>query len=147
LFHKILPFAVHKTNRELLRVLASDPTNKVIQEITARTPYRRLEIYWAPLKTIEEIIARVAPQKNEFLQLLEETGQVLADIEDKETEVLDEQALDEEINKSLLVNLFEGCLIEAVRKDASDIHIIPNGKSTVDIYFRIDGKLQLWLRQ
>ena len=147
LFHKILPFAVHKTNRDLLRVLTSDPTNKVIQEITTRTPYRRLEVYWAPLRTIEEIIARVAPQKNEFLQLLEEAGQVLSDIEEPDKDILDEQALDEEINKSLLVNLFEGCMIEAVRKDASDIHIIPNGKSTVDIFFRIDGKLQLWLRQ
>jgi type IV pilus assembly protein PilB len=138
---------LYKTNRDLLRVLTSDPTNKVIQVITTRTPYRRLEVYWAPLRTIEEIIARVAPQKNEFLQLLEEAGQVLSDIEEPDKDILDEQELDEEINKSLLVNLFEGCMIEAVRKDASDIHIIPNGKSTVDIFFRIDGKLQLWLRQ
>ncbi len=147
LFHKILPFGVHKSNRDLLRVLATDPTNKVIQEITTRTQFRRLEIYWAPQKTIEDIIARVAPQKNEFLQLLEEAGQIVNEAVTQEVEVLDEQALDEEINKSLLVNLFEGCLIEAVRRDASDVHIIPFGKDAVDIFFRIDGKLQLWLRQ
>lgn len=147
LFHKILPFGVHKNNRDLLRVLATDPTNKVIQEITTRTQFRRLEIYWAPQKTIEDIIARVAPQKNEFLQLLEEAGQIVNEAVTQEVEVLDEQALDEEINKSLLVNLFEGCLIEAVRRDASDVHIIPFGKDAVDIFFRIDGKLQLWLRQ
>ncbi|MDY0382105.1 MAG: GspE/PulE family protein [Candidatus Cloacimonadaceae bacterium] len=147
LFHKILPFGVHKSNRDLLRVLATDPTNKVIQEITTRTQFHRLEIYWAPQKTIEDIIARVAPQKNEFLQLLEEAGQIVNEAVTQEVEVLDEQALDEEINKSLLVNLFEGCLIEAVRRDASDVHIIPFGKDAVDIFFRIDGKLQLWLRQ
>ncbi len=147
LFHKILPFGVHKSNRDLLRVLATDPTNKVIQEITTRTQFHRLEIYWAPQKTIEDIIARVAPQKNEFLQLLEEAGQIVNEAVTQEVEVLDEQALDEEINKSLLVNLFEGCLIEAVRRDASDVHIIPFGKNSVDIFFRIDGKLQLWLRQ
>ncbi len=147
LFHKILPFGVHKSNRDLLRVLATDPTNKVIQEISTRTQFRRLEIYWAPQKTIEDIIARVAPQKNEFLQLLEEAGQIVNEAVTQEVEVLDEQALDEEINKSLLVNLFEGCLIEAVRRDASDVHIIPFGKDAVDIFFRIDGKLQLWLRQ
>ena len=147
LFHKILPFGVHKSNRDLLRVLATDPTNKVIQEITTRTQFHRLEIYWAPQKTIEDIIARVAPQKNEFLQLLEEAGQIVNEAATQEVEVLDEQALDEEINKSLLVNLFEGCLIEAVRRDASDVHIIPFGKDAVDIFFRIDGKLQLWLRQ
>ncbi|MDD4148054.1 MAG: GspE/PulE family protein, partial [Candidatus Cloacimonetes bacterium] len=147
IYHKIIPFGVHKTNRDILRVLTTDPTNKVIQEITSRTQFRRLEIFWAPQKTVEDIIARVAPQKNEFLQLLEEAGQVVSDMVTPEKEVLDEQALDEEINKSLLVNLFEGCLIEAVHRDASDIHIIPFGKSSVDIFFRIDGKLQLWMRQ
>ncbi|MFA5672277.1 MAG: GspE/PulE family protein, partial [Synergistaceae bacterium] len=147
LFHKILPFGLQKGSRDILKVLASDPTNQVIQEITSRTQFKRLEIVWAPVKTIDEIIERVAPQKNEFLQLLEEAGQVLGDLEENKTVELDEQELDEEINKSLLVNLFEGCLIEAVRKDASDIHIIPSGKTSADIYFRIDGKLQLWLRQ
>ncbi len=68
-------------------------------------------------------------------------------VDDGKGDELDEAALDEEINKSLLVNLFEGVLIEAVRTDASDIHIIPNGKSTVDLYLRVDGKLQLWHRQ
>lgn len=146
IFHKILPFGFQKSSRDVLRVISSDPTNTVIQEITSRTRFRKLEVFWAPIKTISEIIEKISPEKNEFLQLLEEAGDVIQDIvEDEPT--IDEQALDEEINKSLLVNLFEGALIEAVRKDASDIHIIPNGKSAVDTYFRIDGKLQLWLRQ
>lgn len=55
--------------------------------------------------------------------------------------------MDNEINKSVLVNLFEGALVEAVRKKASDIHIIPAGKAAVEIYFRIDGKLKLWHKQ
>jgi len=46
-----------------------------------------------------------------------------------------------------LVNLFEGSLLEGVRKGASDIHIIPFGRSTVKFFFRIDGKLQLWHQQ
>ena len=29
------------------------------------------------------------------------------------------------INKSVLINLVEGMLVEAVRKDASDIHVVP----------------------
>ncbi|MDY6914821.1 MAG: GspE/PulE family protein, partial [Candidatus Cloacimonadota bacterium] len=53
----------------------------------------------------------------------------------------------EEINQSLLVNLFEGTLIEAVRKGASDIHIIPISKTSVDFLFRIDGKLHHWYRR
>jgi type IV pilus assembly protein PilB len=148
LYHKIFPFRLLSDGREALQVLASDPTDKLIQEIVEKTPYKRIEIYWSHLKTIEDLIAKLAPQKNEFLQLLEEAGQVLTEFDDGTSGLeLNEQALDEEINKSLLVNLFEGALIEAVHKDASDIHIIAASRSTIDIYFRIDGKLQLWHRQ
>lgn len=148
LYHKIFPFILQNQGREALQVLASDPTDRLIQEIVEKTPYKRIEIYWAHLKTIEDLIAKLAPQKNEFLQLLEEAGQVLTDIDDGSGGLeLNEQALDEEINKSLLVNLFEGALLEAVSKDASDIHIIAANRSTIDIFFRIDGKLQLWHRQ
>ncbi len=145
LYHKVFPFSMIDSARDILQVLASDPTDKLIQEIPAQSPFKRVEIYWAKLKTIEDLIQKIAPQKNEFLQLLEEAGDILVD--DGKGDELDEAALDEEINKSLLVNLFEGVLIEAVRTDASDIHIIPNGKSTVDLYLRVDGKLQLWHRQ
>jgi len=47
----------------------------------------------------------------------------------------------------MLNSLIEGVLIEAVRQDVSDIHIIPSGPSTTDIRFRVDGKLQLWYQQ
>lgn len=147
LYHKIFPYTLLEKPRETLQVLASDPTDMVIQELTNQTPFKRLEIYWCKLKSIEDLINKLAPQKNEFLSLLEEAGQVLTEIDDGGGGELSEQALDEEINKSLLVNLFEGALIEAVHKDASDIHIIAGGKTTIDIFFRVDGKLQLWHRQ
>ena len=147
LYHRILPFTAHNgVNREGLKVLASDPTNKLIQEIPQKTPYKRIDVYWCKLGVIEELIDRIAPHKNEFLQMLTESGEVFIGSDDSQPE-LSEQALDEEINKSLLVNLFEGALIDAVRSDASDLHIIPADRRSVDIYFRIDGKLQLWLRQ
>lgn len=145
-FHKVFPFRLHNSSRETLLVLASDPTDKIIQDIPLQTPYKRFEISWCKLKTVEELIQKISPQKNEFLQMLEEAGEVITDI-DKADDELNEQALEEEINKSLLVNLFEGALLEAVRKDASDIHILPVSKTTVDVFFRIDGKLTLWHRQ
>lgn len=148
LYRKIFPYALLKKNRGTLQVLASDPTDTVIQDIVEYSPYKRIEIYWSPLKTIEALTALLAPQKNEFLQLLEEAGEVLSDIDDGSSSLdINEQALDEEINKSLLVNLYEGALMEAVNKDASDIHIIPVSRTAVDVFFRIDGKLQLWHRQ
>lgn len=145
-FRKIFPLKVQNSNRETLLVLASDPLEKLIQDIPNQTPYKRYEVAWTKLHTIEELIQKIAPQKNEFLQLLEEAGDVIVDIDKADTEI-NEQALEDEINKSLLVNLFEGALIEAVRKDASDIHILPVSKTQVDTFFRVDGKLSLWHRQ
>ena len=128
--------------------MAANPTHKIVEKIPLNTEFKRYEVAFCRLKTIEELIENIAPQKNEFLELLEEAGEQIEEV--GETTIIsgiDEYALDEEINKSLLVNLFEACLVEAVRKGASDIHIIPYQRSSVDFFFRIDGKLQKWHRQ
>ena len=119
-----------------------------MEKIPLLTEFKKYEVVYCRLRTLEELIDLIAPQQNEFLELLEEASEQIEEVREpgRVTE-LDEYALDDEINKSLLVNLYEGCLIEAVRKDASDIHIIPFQRSNVDIYFRIDGKLHLWYRQ
>jgi type IV pilus assembly protein PilB len=64
-------------------------------------------------------------------------------MEEKEGD-LDEEELDAEINKSALINLVEGALVEAVRKGASDIHFIPCSGHRTEVYMRIDGSLRLW---
>ena len=60
---------------------------------------------------------------------------------------LDEQELDAEINKSALINLVEGALVEGVRRGASDIHFIPRAGHQTEVLFRIDGNLQIWHKQ
>jgi type IV pilus assembly protein PilB len=145
-FRKIFPLRLQNVTRETLLVLAADPTEKLMQEIPIQTPYKRFDVVWCKVKTIEDLIQKIAPQKNEFLMMLEEAGDVIVEI-DKADSGINEQALEDEINKSLLVNLFEGALIEAVRKDASDIHILASSKTEVDVFFRVDGKLSLWHRQ
>ncbi|MDD2331412.1 MAG: GspE/PulE family protein [Candidatus Cloacimonetes bacterium] len=145
-YHKIFPFRTSGPGKDILQILASDTSDRLMLDIPSQTPFKKYEVFWTKLKTIEDLINKIAPQRNEFLMLLEEAGEVLVDTGSSE-DTLNEQALDEEINKSLLVNLFEGALIEAVRRDASDIHIVPFGKNAVDVFIRVDGKLQLWHRQ
>ena len=58
--------------------------------------------------------------------------------------LVDEDELDSEINKSALINLIEGALLEAVRKGASDIHFIPCAGKKTEIFMRVDGALLLW---
>ena len=70
--------------------------------------------------------------------------EIVADEGDDED---DEQIINAEVNRSMLINLVEGMLIEAVREGASDIHIIPRDKTSTDIMFRVDGKLRSWHTQ
>lgn len=145
----IVPFRVIKKNKHILIVLSYDVTNKIVEDIPNFSPFTDFEVVYCQKKTLDKLIDKIAPKKNEFLDLLNEAGSHLdeneADVGNKNN--VDEFALDDEINKSLLVNLFEGCLLEGVRKGASDIHIIPEGRSSVNFFFRVDGKLALWHKQ
>ena len=91
------------------------------------------------------LIEFLIPQENEYLKNLEEETYNYSDV--REEGSIDEGLLEVEINKSALINLFEGALVEAVRKGASDLHIIPISSKTTDISFRVDGRLSLWHRQ
>jgi len=148
LYKKVLPYQIAQGRRSILILLAADPTDKIVEKIPLNTEFKKYEVAYCQLSTIEELIKIIAPQKNEFLEILSEAGEQIEEVQEGgKAEGLDEYALDDEINKSLLVNLFEGSLIEAVRKGASDIHIIPYQRSNVDFLFRVDGKLHQWHRQ
>lgn len=147
IFHKVLPFKIVSHKPLTLLVLAANPIDKIVEKISKLTEFKKYEVAYCPLDFLEPLIERIAPLKNEFLKQIEEAqSHQIGEIQTEEKEI-DEYELDNEINKSLLVNLYEGTLIEAVRKQASDVHIIPHTRSSVDIYFRIDGKLHRWHRQ
>jgi type IV pilus assembly protein PilB len=86
---------------------------------------------------------QVVPPENEFLKLLANTDvQIESNIEDEGA--VDEEALESEISKSALINLVEGCLVEAVRQGASDIHIIGKEGNRTEMLMRLDGNLKIW---
>jgi len=145
-FNKIFPYELMDDSVETLLVLSADPTNKVAKEIISNTDFKKIEIAYCSINSINALINMISPEKNEFLELLEESGEEIVDVATTESKV-DKEELDNKIAKSVLVNLFEGALMEAVRRGVSDVHIVPFGKSAVDINFRVDGKLQLWYRQ
>jgi len=148
LYKKILPYQISPGRKNTLIVLASVPTDEILEKIPVYTDFKKYEVVYCRLTTLQDLIELISPQKNEFLDLLEESSRMIDESDELDSGGrVDEYALDEEINKSLLVNLFEGCLIEAVRKGASDVHIIPYQQSSVDFYFRVDGILILWHRQ
>jgi type IV pilus assembly protein PilB len=144
---KMLPLMFDINNKNKLILGATDPTDKEILRIVQRLNIERYEITYLPLYSYEKLIEILIPPENEYLKNLEKLAEdYQAPISTTEGSV-DEGLLEIEINKSALINLFEGALIEGVRKGASDIHVLPESSTETSIYFRVDGKLLLWHKQ
>ncbi|MDP8209115.1 MAG: GspE/PulE family protein [Candidatus Electryonea clarkiae] len=140
---KILAFRYDKDRPYKIIFIAADPTDRVIPIIARSMKVQSYDVCYVRLDEINTLIEKIFPPENQFLKGLDEGEQSFSD-EDFEDEEFDEAEIDSEINKSVLVNLAEGMLIEAVHLGASDIHIIPTSPSSTDILFRIDGLLRHW---
>ena len=145
---KVLPFKVHEHNKNILLFVAANPIDRSIYALIRQVKgFNQLEIAYARLEDIIELIEKVSYHQNEFLNQIQESLENIEIPDEDEAGTLDEAALDAEINRSMLTNLVEGALVEAVRRGASDIHVIPREGNITELYFRIDGKLQLWYTQ
>jgi type IV pilus assembly protein PilB len=139
---KMIPLKFDERQPDKLIIIAADPTDRNLPVVARSFNVKKYEICYVRLKELQSLIEKVAPAQNEFLKLLED-NKITVDDGSSEDE-FDEQALEAEISKSALVNLFEGCLVEAVRRDASDVHVVAAEGNRTNFYFRIDGDLQLW---
>ncbi|HEY5614967.1 MAG TPA: ATPase, T2SS/T4P/T4SS family [Bacteroidota bacterium] len=140
---KMLPLKYDERQTDKLVIVAADPTDRNLPVVARSFNVKKYEICYVRLKELMSLMEKVAPKQNEFLKMLEDNAISVSDSGIKDEEV-DEDVLEAEINKSALVNLFEGCLVEAVRKDISDIHIIAAEGNKTNFLFRIDGNLTVW---
>ncbi|GAB1366064.1 GspE/PulE family protein [Candidatus Cloacimonadaceae bacterium] len=141
----VFPYKLVGKKLDVVQVLVSDTTLPIIRSLEELMPFKTIEISWAPKATIISLIEK-SKLPIEFCQIMRKSEQTILD-SGKPADKLDNNAIEEEINKGFLQELFDNVLVDAVRNDASDIHIIPSGKKSVEIYIRIDGKLKLWLRR
>ncbi len=139
MLHSAIP---HSVNNNTLLIAASDPTDPVIPNLASKLPLKHYEIAYCRNELVEQLIQQVYRQKNEYLDLLDEIS--FEETQIPEEDEIDEAEIDAEINQSMLNSLIEGMLVEAVHLGVSDIHVIPSGPMVTEIFFRVDGKLQLW---
>lgn len=123
-----------------------DPARPEVHRAIHALKLERYELQYAPEALVVKTLRDAYPRKNEYLEKMEEGGGMAFDLgatfEDEGG--LDEEALEAEIGRSTLINLFEATLVEAVRQGVSDIHVWPNAKGKVEIHFRLDGALKKW---
>lgn len=141
---KMLPFKYDERQADKLTIIAADPTDRNLPIVARSFNVKKYEICYVRLKDLQGLMEKVAPAQNEFLKLLQQDEAISVDDGTSSDEAVDEQALEAEINKSALVNLFEGCIVEAVRRGVSDIHVLPSEGNKTYFMFRVDGNLQVW---
>jgi type IV pilus assembly protein PilB len=144
--HKIIPFMYDERIKDKLIFAAIDPTDRNIPRLAFGLNAKKYEVIFIKIKDYENLIEKILPPENLYLKALQNEDEDILDLEQDDSNV-DEDELDAEINKSALINLVEGALLESVRKGASDVHFIPRSADQTDIYFRIDGTLRLWHSQ
>ncbi|HKJ81349.1 MAG TPA: GspE/PulE family protein, partial [Ignavibacteriaceae bacterium] len=143
--HSIIPFMYDDRSKDKLILAATDPTDRNISKIAFGFQAKKYEIVYIQKKAFDDLIKIILPPENAFLKAMED---VAPEMEiDRGESSLDEDELDAEINKSALINLVEGALVEGVRKGASDIHFVPRPGNKTEIDIRIDGLLQHWHTQ
>ncbi len=142
---KMLPLKFDEKQPDKLIIICTDPTDRNIPVIARNFNAKKYEVTYVRLKELQNLLEQVIPPQNEFLKLLED-NQISVDTSQDDATV-DEEALEAEISKSALANLIEGCIVEAVRRDVSDIHIVPSEGNVTNFLFRVDGNLQVWHRQ
>ncbi len=144
--NKLIPFKLSsRKGEEYLTLLCADPTDGAIKHLAQKLPFPKYEIAYVRLEILDAIINKCLSSRNEFFSILEEIK--YEEEEPVKEEVIDEAAIDAEINQSALTTLVDGILVEAVRQGASDVHIVPQPGNITDFMFRKDGKLMVYYSQ
>ena len=142
--NNVLPYSIDPERPGRLLVITPDPTKPEVYKIARTFHYQKFEICYVPLSQWDGLWKRVSIDKAVYKD--KETmlrGESFVDEAEEDSENY-EQALEEEISRSGLVDLVESIFVDAVRVGASDIHVIPRGDRITEFHFRVDGKLSRW---
>lgn len=135
--HIILPlFKVY----DVLTVAVSEPTNVFLMDEIERISGCRVQVVCATTKDIKATLQTYLPEANVFVidDIIDEEG--LDDFTLIENITEDISNLEEVAGQSPVVKLVNYLVYNAVRENASDIHIEPDDKK-LRVRYRVDGKL------
>lgn len=140
--HRVIPYKYDERIKDKLILASIDPTDRNIPKIAFGLNAKKYEVAYIKKSDYDKLIDSILPKENQYLKDLEDYSDEMQIDSDEGS--LDEEQLEAEINKSALINLVEGALVEGVRKGASDIHFVPKSGNKTEIVFRVDGNLQIW---
>src|SRR5690625_2859160 len=129
----ILPIKVQQVDGQPRYVFgAYDPSASQVQQFAKHLKIGIVELVYVPESTIKALVIDAFAPRNEYLERISDDNLAFdLGLSHDQEGLVDEDALDAEINRSTLINLFEATLVEAVRQGASDIHIFPNAQNRI----------------
>lgn len=136
--HSVLPLAKHNNH---LIIAMENPLNWEAMELLRFHTNHNIEAVITSSAEISKVLDKYYLQHgDEALAELSGEMEVLDEDRHKEDLALI-QSMAKEAQKKPIVRLVNALIVQGIQHRASDIHIRP-GKERVNIYYRIDGKLQ-----
>ncbi len=130
--------------RDTLTVAMADPQNLQLIDEIERITNLRVRPVFANRDSIERMIQRCYEEGFQVDSITADLDQAAVEISEDTVE-LDLQTSEEAEDGSPIINLVNYLILQALQKNASDIHIEPGRKHTA-VRFRIDGQLREVLR-
>ena len=135
--HNALPFAIR--DRKLM-IATADPTNVFLQDEIRRKTKMPLAISVCPPEDIKKVLSALDTSQDSY-----QLDDIIKDIAEDDLEVVDDQEedvadLEREAGESPIIKFVNYIIHNAVKDNASDIHIEPGDKK-LKVRYRIDGIL------
>lgn len=138
--HKILPYDVLDGQTDKLVVVTPNPSDREVTEVARSFPFKKFEICYMKEREWDEYFRSVSTDKS-----VPKPAPVIADTPLEVIEPDLDAVLDREITRAQLVPLVEKILNEAIKANASAIHVVPRSARKTDVEFRINGALTHWM--
>ncbi|MBQ8592404.1 MAG: type II/IV secretion system protein [Lachnospiraceae bacterium] len=138
--NEVLPFAIDKENANIVKVAMSDPLNYDAQDDLRLITNMEVAPYFTTSAQIALQLDRMFGKK----QAMEAAAQYRREYADElvaEQLIAEQEDKNAELDTAPIVKIVRSMLEQAVRQDASDIHIEPLERK-LRIRYRIDGILQ-----
>ncbi|MGM0594017.1 MAG: GspE/PulE family protein [Pseudomonadota bacterium] len=137
--HSVLPLAEHQ-NR--LVIAMENPLNwEAIELLRFRTNHN-IEVVITSSTEISKVLDKYYLQhSDEMLDEVSEEVELISETTQPKEDPSQLQTIAKEAQKKPIVRLVNAIIVQGIKHQASDIHIQP-GRERVNIFYRIDGKLQ-----
>ena len=135
---KLLPFDVAENQPDKVVLVTPNPADREIHEFARVFPYKRFEICYMKEAEWAEYWRQVSSSN------AKDTADPASTAAAKVSEGDFESLMDREIARAKINVQLDNLILDAIRSNASEVHITPRGPRKTEVMFRLDGHLALW---